>query len=118
MTLAAGSKLGSFEIVAPLGAGGMGEVYRARDTRLARTVAIKLLPEAFSTNSERLLRFEHEARSASALNHPNIVTIYELGRDDSNHYIAMELVEGKTLRALLAAGQLPMREAIDIAAQI
>jgi predicted ATPase len=118
MTLAPGSKLGAFEIVAPLGAGGMGEVYRARDTRLERTVAIKLLPTAFSASSDRLQRFEREARSASALNHPNIVTIYELGQDGSNHYIAMELVEGKTLRALLAAGSLPMREAIDIAAQI
>src|SRR5271163_3410986 len=118
MTLAPGSKLGAFEIVAPLGAGGMGEVYRARDTRLERTVAIKLLPTAFSASSDRLQRFEREARSASALNHPNIVTIYELGQDGSSHYIAMELVEGKTLRALLAAGPLPMREAIDIAAQI
>jgi predicted ATPase len=118
MTLAPGSKLGAFEIVAPLGAGGMGEVYRARDTRLERTVAIKLLSTAFSASSDRLQRFEREARSASHLNHPNIVTIYELGQDGSSHYIAMELVEGKTLRALLAAGALPMREAIDIAAQI
>src|SRR5271163_4552533 len=115
MTLAPGSKLGAFEIVAPLGAGGMGEVYRARDTRLERTVAIKLLPTAFSASSERLQRFEHEARSASALNHPNIVTIYELGRDGSSHYIAMELVEGKTLRELLAGGSLPIRKAIEIA---
>jgi predicted ATPase len=118
MTLAPGSKLGPFEIVAPLGAGGMGEVYRARDTRLERTVAIKLLPAAFSANSDRLHRFEQEARSASALNHPNIVTIYELGQDGSTHYIAMELVEGKTLRELLASGLLPMRKAIEIAAQV
>jgi eukaryotic-like serine/threonine-protein kinase len=118
MTLAPDSKLGPFEIVAPLGTGGMGEVYRARDTRLDRTVAIKLLPEAFSANSERLHRFEQEARSASALNHPNIVTIYELGQDGSSHYIAMELVEGKTLRELLVSGLLPMRKTIEIAAQI
>jgi len=118
MTLASGSKLGPFEIVAPLGAGGMGEVYRARDTRLERTVAIKLLSTAFSENSDRLHRFEQEARSASALNHPNIVTIYELGQDGSNHYIAMELVEGKTLRKLLASGLLPMRKTIEIAAQV
>ena len=101
MALAPGSRLGSFEIIASLGEGGMGEVYRARDPRLDRIVAIKLLPAAFSENSERRQRFEQEARSASALNHPNIVTIYELGQDDSSHYIAMELVEGKTLRELL-----------------
>jgi predicted ATPase/serine/threonine protein kinase len=118
MALAPGSRLGSFEIIAPLGAGGMGEVYRARDPRLDRIVAIKLLPAAFSENNERRQRFEQEARSASALNHPNIVTIYELGQDGSNHYIAMELVEGKTLRELLVSGLLPMRKGIEIAAQI
>ena len=118
MALAPGSKLGPFEIVAPLGAGGMGEVYRARDTRLERTVAIKLLPAAFSANSDRLQRFEQEARSASALNHPNIVTIYELGQDGCNHYIAMELVEGKTVRELLVSGLLPMRKAMEIAVQV
>jgi predicted ATPase len=118
MALAPGSKLGPFEIVAPLGAGGMGEVYCARDTRLERTVAIKLLPAAFSANSDRLQRFEQEARSASALNHPNIVTIYELGQDGSSHYIAMELIEGKTLRELLVSGSLPMRKAIEIAVQV
>ena len=118
MALAPGSRLGSFEIIAPLGAGGMGEVYRARDPRLDRIVAIKILPAAFSENNERRQRFEQEARSASALNHPNIVTIYELGQDGSNHYIAMELVEGKTLRELIGSGLLPMRKAIEIAAQI
>src|SRR5271170_406420 len=118
MALANGTRLGSFEIVAPLGAGGMGEVYRARDTRLDRSVAIKLLPTMFSENIDRLQRFEQEARSASALNHPNIVTIYELGQDGSTRYIAMELVEGKTLRKLLASGSLPMRKAIEIAAQV
>jgi predicted ATPase len=118
MALAPGSRLGSFEIIAPLGAGGMGEVYRARDPRLDRIVAIKLLPAAFSENSERRQRFEQEARSASALNHPNIVTIYELGQDGSSHYIAMELVEGKTLRELIGGSLLPMRKAIEIAAQI
>jgi predicted ATPase len=118
MTLGPGSKLGPFEIIAPLGAGGMGQVYRARDTRLERTVAIKLLPIAVSDSSDRLLRFAQEARSASALNHPNIVTIYELGQDGSSHYIAMELVEGKTLRELLASDLLPMRKAIEIGTQI
>jgi predicted ATPase len=96
----------------------MADVYRAKDTRLERTVAIKILPAAFSTDSERLHRFEQEARAASALNHPNIVTIYELGRDGSSHYIAMELVQGKTLRELLVSGLLPMRKVIDIAAQV
>jgi predicted ATPase len=118
MSLDPGSKLGPFEIVAPLAAGGMGDVYRARDTRLDRTVAIKLLPAAVSGDSERLHRFEQEARSASALNHPNIVTIYELGRDGSAHYIAMELVEGQTLRQLLTSGVPPMRRTIEIAVQI
>ncbi|MGB9465663.1 MAG: tetratricopeptide repeat protein, partial [Candidatus Acidiferrum sp.] len=118
MALGPGSKLGPFEIVASLGAGGMGEIYRARDTRLERTVAIKLLPAAFSESNDRLRRFEQEARSASALNHPNIITIYELGQDGSTHYIAMELVEGTTLRELLVSGLLPMRKAIEIAAQV
>jgi predicted ATPase/serine/threonine protein kinase len=118
MAFSSGTKLGPYEILAPIGAGGMGEVYRARDTRLDRTVAIKLLPDGFSANKSRLRRFEEEARSASALNHPNIVTIYELGQEGDVHYIAMELVEGSTLRELLAPSSLPMRRAIEIAAQI
>ena len=118
MALTSGTKLGPYEIQSPLGAGGMGEVYRARDTRLDRSVAIKILSAAFSADGDRLDRFEREARSASALNHPNIVTIYELGQDGSTHYIAMELVEGKTLRELLVSGLLPMRKAIEIAAQV
>jgi predicted ATPase len=117
-TLTAGTKLGPYEIIAPLGAGGMGEVYRARDTHLGRTVAIKILPTAFSADQDRLHRFKEEARSASALNHPNIITIHDLGQEGSTHYIAMELVEGKTLRELLVAGSLPMRKAIEIAAQV
>ena len=118
MVLTSGTKLGPYEIIGPLGAGGMGEVYRARDTRLDRMVAIKILPAAFSADSERLRRFEQEARSASALNHPNIITIYELGQDGSTRYIAMELVEGKTLRDLILFGSLPMRRVIEIAAQV
>jgi predicted ATPase/predicted Ser/Thr protein kinase len=118
MALTLGTKLGPYEIVGPLGAGGMGEVYRARDTQLGRSVAIKILPAACSADSDRLHRFEQEARSASALNHPNIVTIYALGLDASTHYIAMELVEGKTLRELLTSGLLPIRKAIEIAAQV
>src|ERR1700722_7909171 len=88
-SMAPGVKLGPYEIVSALGAGGMGEVYRARDTRLDRSVAIKILPAAFSADRERLHRFGREARLASSLNHPNIVTIHELGRDGSTHYIAM-----------------------------
>src|ERR1700685_679 len=116
--LAPGSKFGPYEVLASIGAGGMGEVYRARDTRLGRSVAIKILPAPLSASGDELRRFEREARSASALNHPNIITIYELGQEGSIHYIAMELVEGKTLRQLLGAGALPVRKAIERGAQI
>jgi predicted ATPase len=118
MPLLPGSHLGPYEIVTLLGVGGMGEVYRAKDARLGRNVAIKILPAEFSADSDRLHRFEREARSASGLNHPNIVTIYDLGKDGSTHYIAMEMIEGKTLRELLLAGTLPIRKAIEIAAQV
>ncbi len=118
MLLTSGTKLGPYEIIAALGAGGMGEVYRARDPRLDRSVAIKILPAAVAADSDRLQRFEQEARSASALNHPNIITIYELGQDGATHYIAMELVEGKSVRELLISGLLPIRRAIEIAAQV
>ncbi len=100
MTLPIGSRLGPYEILAPLGSGGMGEVYRARDARLGREVALKVLPSELSENADRLSRFEQEARAASALNHPNIVTVHDIGRSDSTSYIAMELVEGRTLREL------------------
>ncbi|MGB0037165.1 MAG: protein kinase, partial [Candidatus Acidiferrales bacterium] len=102
MALSPGTRLGTFAILSPLGVGGMGEVYRAKDTRLGREVAIKVLPDRLSSDKERLIRFEQEARSASALNHPNIVTIYELGQADSIHFIVMELIAGQTLRHLLA----------------
>jgi predicted ATPase len=118
MPLPANTRLGQYEIKSVLGVGGMGEVYRALDTRLNREVAIKILPGEFFAESDRLRRFKHEARSASALNHPNIVTIYELGQDGSYHFIAMELVQGKSLRDLLVSGSLPMRRAIEIAAQL
>src|SRR6266508_2303806 len=118
MSLSPGSKLGPYEILAPLGAGGMGEVYRARDPRLSREVAIKVLPAEVSDDRGRLGRFEKEARAASALNHPNIVTIYEIGSADSISYIAMERVEGKTLRELLFSGPLPVKRLLQIAAQI
>src|SRR5216683_2136401 len=109
MTISAGTRLAAYEVLAPLGAGGMGEVWRARDTRLAREVAIKVLPAEVTADANRLKRFEKEARAASALNHPNIVTIYDIGSSDSVPWIAMERVEGKTLRDLLLAGPLPIK---------
>lgn len=118
MTVAVGTRLGSYEILSPLGAGGMGEVYLARDTRLQREVAIKVLPAELSSDAARLNRFEREARLASALNHPNIVTIHEVGQSDSTSFIVMELVDGKSLRELLYAGALPLRKLLSIAAQV
>ena len=119
MTLASGSKLGAYEILSPLGAGGMGEVYRAKDARLGRDVAIKVLPAAVASDSDRRARFEGEARAASALNHPNILTIYDIGESGGTVFIAMELVEGRTLRELLASGD-PMatKKLLDVAVQI
>lgn len=105
--LHAGSLVGSYEIVAPLGAGGMGEVYRARDKRLGRDVAIKLLPNSQRVDPDRIRRFEREARAASALNHPNIITIYDIGACDAGRYIVMELVEGRTLHEILATAPAP-----------
>ena len=118
MTLEAGSRLGPYEIRASLGAGGMGEVYRARDTRLDRDVAIKVLPTVFASDPERLRRFEREARAASALNHPNIVTIYDIGSFDSISYIAMELVDGITLRMVVERGAFPVRQLLQIGGQV
>src|SRR6478672_8964268 len=116
--LAAGSRLGPYEIQSPLGAGGMGEVYRARDERLSRSVALKVLPSEISADKSRLERFEKEARAASSLNHPNIVTIYDIGSSESVAYIAMELVEGRTLRELLASGPVALRRLLSLSAQI
>jgi serine/threonine protein kinase len=118
VTVSAGTRLGPYEVLSPLGAGGMGEVYQARDTRLKRDVAVKVLPAQLSSDSARLTRFEREARLVSALNHPNIVTIHEVGQSDSTSFIVMELVAGKTLRELLYAGPLPLRKLLSIAAQI
>jgi Tol biopolymer transport system component/predicted Ser/Thr protein kinase len=114
----AGTRLGPYEILAPLGAGGMGEVYRARDPRLGREVAVKVLPAAVSSDPDRLKRFEKEARSASALNHPNIVTIHDIGESGGTSYIAMEMVDGQTLREVLAEGALPPKRLLAIAAQV
>ena len=117
-SLSPGARFGSYEILQQLGAGGMGEVYRAKDTRLDREVAIKTLLLDRGSQPDALLRFEQEARSACALNHPNIVTIYELGHVNGTRYMAMELVDGKTLRALFASGPIPFRKSVAIAAQI
>src|SRR2546427_7421592 len=98
MPLAPGTKVGPYEVVSPLGAGGMGEVYRARDPRLGREVALKVLPEEFAENRDRLARFEQEARAASALNHPGIVVVHEIGSSEGRAFIAMELGDGEKLR--------------------
>ncbi len=115
--LNSGTKLGPYEIASAIGAGGMGEVYRARDTRLGRDVALKVLPEAFARDAERLRRFEQEAKAASALNHPNILAIYDIGERDGAPYLVTELLEGETLRERLRSGPLPVRKALDIAMQ-
>jgi eukaryotic-like serine/threonine-protein kinase len=117
MTLAAGTRLGHYEIVGPLGSGGMGEVFRARDTRLGREVAIKRLRPELAANEDRKKRFEREARAASALNHPHIVSVHDIGEAEGALYIAMELVEGRTLRELLTGEPLPVRRLLDLAAQ-
>ena len=118
MPLPPGARLGPFEILSPLGAGGMGEVYRARDSRLGRDVAVKVLPSELSKDAERLKRFEQEARAASALNHPNIVTVHDIGTADGVFFVAMELVEGKTLRELCAGGPASVSKGPWISAQI
>ena len=118
MTLSAGTKLGPYEILSPIGAGGMGEVYRARDARLKRDVAIKVLPTSYSQDADRLRRFEQEAQSAGGLNHPNITAVYDLGSHDGAPYIVTELLEGETLRARLSGGAIAVRKAIDYAVQI
>jgi len=118
MTLGPGMKVGPYEIVAALGSGGMGEVYRARDPRLGREVALKVLPEEFSEDRERLARFEQEARAASALNHPGIVVVHEIGTADGRAFIAMELVEGRTLRGLLEDGPVGIRKLLDVSTQL
>ena len=110
MALTFGTKLGPYEILAPLGAGGMGEVYRARDTRLERSVAIKVLPPQLNTSPEVRARFEREARTVSSLNHPHICTLHDVGHQDGVDYLVMELVEGETLAARLERGALPIEQ--------
>src|ERR1700731_3048403 len=107
MPLPPGTHLGPYEISAPLGAGGMGEVYRARDTRLERDVAVKVLPESLVEDAEALARFEHEAKAVAALSHPNILAIHDFGRQEGVVYAVMELIEGETLRDRMATTALP-----------
>ena len=118
MPLAPGSKLGPYAILSPLGVGGMGEVYRARDSRLGRIVALKVLPEQLSQNVELRQRLEHEARTVSKLSHPNICTLYDIGHDEGIDFLVLEFVEGPTLRRLIADGIPPMRNVISIAVQV
>jgi len=118
LPLGPGTRLGPYEILQPLGVGGMGEVYRALDTRLKREVALKTLPEAWASDPRRVARLELEAQAASALNHPHIVTIHELGASPPHHYIVMELVEGASVRALLAGGALPVERLLALGAQV
>src|ERR671937_938799 len=114
MPLNPGTRLGAYEITALLGSGGMGEVYRARDARLGRDIAIKVLPAAFSRDAERLRRFEQEARAAAALNHPNIVTIYSVEKSDSVLFLTMELIEGRPLALVIPKGGLSVGELLTI----
>jgi Tol biopolymer transport system component len=118
MALASGTKLGPYEIQALVGAGGMGEVYRARDARLDRTVAIKILPASFSTDPDRMQRFAQEARAAAALNHPNILSIFDIGDEKGSPYVVSELLEGETLRERLRTGPLSSRKTIDYGLQV
>src|SRR6202043_623388 len=112
MNLASGTKLGPYEIASLLGAGGMGEVYRARDSRLKREVAIKVLPPALSADADRLRRFEQEALATAALNHPNILAVFDIGTQEGAPYLVSELLEGETLREQLRRGRLVVRKAI------
>ena len=118
MALTSGMKLGPYEIQSLLGAGGMGEVYRAHDSRLNRTVAIKVLPPSFSADRDRLQRFAQEARAAAALNRPNILSIFDIGEEQGAPYVVSELLEGETLRERLRNGPLPIRRVVDYSLQV
>src|SRR5438477_7201936 len=116
--LGAGTKLGRYEIRSKIGEGGMGEVYLAQDTKLDRKVALKILPAELAANRDRMRRFVQEAKAASALNHPNIITIHEIDESDSMHFIATEFIEGETLRERMRNAPLTIAEIIDVATQI
>jgi serine/threonine protein kinase len=118
MSLTSGTKLGPYEIQSPLGAGGMGEVYRARDTRLDRTVAVKILPAHLSDSPEARQRFEREARAISSLNHPNICVLHDVGIEDGTSYLVMEYIQGESLDARLQKGPLPLKQAMECGIQI
>jgi serine/threonine protein kinase len=118
VALSSGTKLGPYEIQSPLGTGGMGEVYRARDNRLGRDVALKILPESFAGEGDRLHRFEQEARAIAALNHPNILAIFDTGQDNGSPFLVSELLEGETLRTVLDRGAMPQRKTINYGVQI
>ena len=118
MPLTAGSRVGPYQVLGLIGAGGMGEVFRARDTRLGRDVALKVLPETFSGNADRLRRFEQEARAAGSLNHPNVLAVYDVGTHEDTIYLVSELLEGQTLRDRIGSRAAPSRKAVDVAAQI
>src|SRR5580765_2105156 len=118
MALASGTKLGPYEIAAPLGAGGMGEVYRARDTRLDRSVALKILPAHLADKPEAAERFEREARTISSLNHPHICQLHDVGMQDGVRYLVMELLEGETLAERLRRGPLPLDQVLRCGAEI
>ena len=116
--IAAGTLLGPYQILSPLGSGGMGEVYRAKDSRLGREVAIKVLPERFAQDKEALGRFEREARALAAISHPNILTIYDFGVQEELTYVVMELLEGETLRSRIERGPLSWNKAVEIALEV
>src|SRR6186997_254123 len=118
MPLSAGTRLGPYEVQSALGAGGMGEVYRARDTKLDRAVAIKILPEAFAADTERIARFQREAKTLASLNHPNIAHVHGLEESDGVRALVMELVEGDDLSQRMARGAIPVDEALPIARAI
>src|SRR6266540_3993739 len=115
--VAAATKLGRYEILSQLGAGGMGDVYLAQDTKLDRKVALKILPAAVETHQDRMRRFIQEAKAASSLNHPNIITIHEIDLTDSVHFIATEFIDGETLRDRMASARMTVREALDVGIQ-
>ncbi len=118
VNIAPGTRLGPYEIVSPVGAGGMGEVWRARDTRLDRSVAIKVLPQELAANAQFRVRFEREAKAISQLNHPNICTLHDVGEDHGTSYLVMELLDGETLADRLARGPLPLAEVLRYGIQI